>query len=354
MDQPTMTTLRCASVQFEPHPDDKEYNLGRIRSFVDRAQSEGAAFIVFPELCTTGYWYLRNLTASELRVRAEPVDGPTVTAISALARDTGLGIGVGFLESDGDALYNSYAFCLPDGTVHCHRKLHSFEHEAISSGNRYTVFDSPWGVRIAILICWDNNLVENVRAVALDGADVLIAPHQTGGTNSRSPHGMKPIPMTVWEGRAENPDAVAAEFQGPKGREWLMRWLPARAHDNGLFLVFSNGVGRDDDEVRTGNAMILDPYGRIIGESRSIGDDLIVADLDLDLLPLSTGRRWLQGRRPELYGILTERAGTERDPRAARFSEEPIPNRASRTDRASGQSEPNGPSSTHSTPGRPE
>jgi predicted amidohydrolase len=43
-----------------------------------------------------------------------------------------------------------------------------------------------------------------------------------------------------------------------------MRWLPARAHDNGLFLLFSNGVGADDDEVRTGNAMILDPYGRII------------------------------------------------------------------------------------------
>ena len=47
-----------------------------------------------------------------------------------------------------------------------------------------------------------------------------------------------------------------------------MRWLPSRAHDNGLFLIFSNGVGADDDEVRTGNAMILDPYGRILAESR--------------------------------------------------------------------------------------
>ena len=42
-----------------------------------------------------------------------------------------------------------------------------------------------------------------------------------------------------------------------------MRWLPARAHDNGIFLVFSNGVGVDDDEVRTGNAMVIDPYGRV-------------------------------------------------------------------------------------------
>lgn len=48
-------------------------------------------------------------------------------------------------------------------------------------------------MRVGVLICWDNNLVENVRATALLGAEVLIAPHQTGGTHSRSPHGMKPI-----------------------------------------------------------------------------------------------------------------------------------------------------------------
>mgnify|MGYP002065198404 CR=1 FL=1 len=59
----------------------------------------------------------------------------------------------------------------------------------------------------------------------------------------------------------------------------LMRWLPARAHDNGLFLLFSNGVGIDD-EVRTGNAMIIDPYGRIIAETWRAADEMVVADLD--------------------------------------------------------------------------
>jgi predicted amidohydrolase len=103
-----------------------------------------------------------------------------------------------------------------------------------------------------------------------------------------------------------------------------MRWLPARAHDNGLFVLFSNGVGRDDDEVRTGNSMILDPYGRIVAETPVPDEAVVTADLDLDLVPLATGRRWLRGRRPELYTPLTQPIGNELDPRAARFSPDPV------------------------------
>ena len=210
---------------------------------------------------------------------------------------------------------------MPDGSLHTHRTLHAFEHPAISSGEGFTVFDTPWGVKVGILICWDNNLVENVRATALLGADILLAPHQTGGTHSRSPHGMKPIPLELWAQRAERKAEITAAFKGPSGREWLMRWLPARAHDNGLFILFSNGVGADDDEVRTGNAMILDPYGRIVRETWAAADAMVCAELDLSLIPMCTGRRWMSGRRPELYKILTERQGYERDAITVRFSE---------------------------------
>ena len=109
------------------------------------------------------------------------------------------------------------------------------------------------------------------------------------------------------------------EFQSDKGRGWLMRWLPARAHDNGMFLLFSNGVGRDDDEVRTGNAMILDPYGRTLAETDSIDDAMVVADLDASLRDRATGVRWIKARRPELYGPLTELTGREQDTRFVRF-----------------------------------
>jgi predicted amidohydrolase len=316
--------LTVATVQFEHHADDKQYNLGRVAHFASRAAAAGARLVVFPEMCLTGYWHLRRHGTEALRGLAEPADGPSVNAVRSLARRLGAGVGAGFLESADGRMFNSYAVCLPDGTVHVHRKLHSFEHEAISSGDRYTVFDTPWGARMAILICWDNNIIENVRACALAGAAVLIAPHQTGGTASRSPHAMRPIPMASWDSRHIDAEAIEREFRGPNGRAWLMRWLPARAHDNGMFVIFSNGVGRDDDEVRTGNAMVLDPYGRILAETWAAADEMVLADLDLGLVPLSTGRRWLAGRRPELYGILTQQRGTERDPHAARFATEPV------------------------------
>jgi predicted amidohydrolase len=321
--------LRSAVVQFEAIPDQPEQNLAIVDRLARAAVEGGAELVVFPEMCLLGYWHLRRHTAERLHELAEPRTGPHVSAVRALAQELGAGIGVGFLEYDDLAgrepgrLFNSYAVCLPDGSIHVHRKLHAFEHEAISSGSEFTVFDTPWQAKVGVLICWDNNLVENVRATALLGATVLLAPHQTGGTNSLSPHGMKPIPPEIWANREHDPAAVEAAFNGPSGRGWLMRWLPSRAHDNGLFVLFSNGVGRDDDEIRTGNAMVIDPYGRIIAETPVPGEAVVLADFDLDLVPRATGRRWIRGRRPELYDILTRR-GDELDPRAARFSEDPV------------------------------
>lgn len=103
-----------------------------------------------------------------------------------------------------------------------------------------------------------------------------------------------------------------------------MRWLPSRAHDNGMFLVFANGVGIDDDEIRTGNSMILDCYGRILNETGKAGDDLVVADLDASLLERCTGRRWIKSRRPELYGPLAVPTGLEQDTRSLKMAKDGI------------------------------
>ena len=75
---------------------------------------------------------------------------------------------------------------------------------------------------------------------------------------------MGPVSRQLWDDRGNHPTVIEAEFRGEKGREWLTTWLPARAYDNGIFIVFSNGVGVDSDEIRTGNSMIIDPYGRIL------------------------------------------------------------------------------------------
>ena len=128
-------------------------------------------------------------------------------ALRELSSRHNLIIGAGLIEnSDDGRLYNSYVVVHPDGKVNSHRKLHCFISEYMSSGDTYIVFDTDLGYKIGVLICWDNNLIENVRITALKGADILIAPHQTGGCRSRSPHAMSPIDPKLWENRKSDPD----------------------------------------------------------------------------------------------------------------------------------------------------
>ena len=317
-----MQNIRAASAQFNHAPGDKEANLEKIRAFAKDAAAQKVDLIVFPEMCITGYWHVRNLSRDEVAALAEPVPaGPSTQELLTLAKAHNMTIGAGLIEQAEDGtLYNTYVVTMPNGGTARHRKLHCFISEHMASGKEYTVFDIPQGCRVGVLICYDNNIIENVRITALKGAEVLLAPHQTGGCNSPSPRCMGLIDPKLWENRMADPEAIEAEFRGPKGRAWLMRWLPARAHDNGMFLIFSNGVGLDDNEVRTGNAMILDPYGETLVETWKAADDMVVADLDASTLRMCTGQRWIKSRRPDLYGPLTVPTGKEEDTRTLRFA----------------------------------
>lgn len=317
-----MNPIRVAAIQFNHRPGDKAFNLQRIRDFVASAAEQRVDLASFPEMCVSGYWHVRNLSRGEVESLAEPIPGgPTAMTLAELASGHSMTIGAGLIEvADDGRLYNSYLVAMPDGEYAVHRKLHCFISEHLDSGDRYTVFDTPHGVRVGVLTCYDNNIIENARMTALAGAEVLLSPHQTGGCDSPSPRCMGRIAPALWHHRESDPGAIEAEFRGPKGREWLMRWLPARAHDNGMFLVFANGVGIDDDEVRTGNSMILDPYGATLAETWKAADEMVVADLDPELLPMCTGRRWISSRRPALYTRLAETTGKERDTRDVRFA----------------------------------
>jgi predicted amidohydrolase len=316
-----MRDIRVASVQFEHAAGDKRANMGKVRSFVEEAARKGVEIIVFPECCLTGYWFLRKLSREQLAQLAEPIpDGPSSRELLSLAKDHDMTVGAGLVEVTPEGeLFNAYVVAMPDGSVRRHRKLHCFISEHMASGSEFTVFDTPQDCRVGVLTCYDNNLGENVRITALEGAEVLLGPHQTGGCKTSSPHCMGLVDPELWARRKEAPEAIEAEFRGEKGRGWLLRWLPARAHDNGLFLIFSNGVGTDDDEIRTGNATILDPYGRILAETWAAADEMIVADLDASLRGMSTGERWIRTRRPELYAPLAAATGKEEDTRKVRF-----------------------------------
>jgi len=318
-----MRDIRVASVQFEHAPGDKDANFRKIRGFVSDASAQKAEILAFPECCITGYWFLRHLTRAQLLALAEPVpNGPSTRALLELSKDHAMTIGAGLVEIGQDgAMYNTYVVAMPDGSWRLHRKIHAFESDDIVPGSEFTVFDTPHGCRVGVLICYDCNINENVRITALMGAEILLAPHQTGGCTSKNPHQMGLVERGVWEARHTDPQAIEAELKGDKGRGWLMRWLPSRAHDNGLFLVFSNGIGVDDDEIRTGNAAVFDPYGRVLAETWRAGDDVVVADLDPSLLEKATGRLWMQARRPDLYAELARPTGLERDVHQLKYEE---------------------------------
>ena len=144
-----MKDTKVASVQFEHQPGDKEANLAKVRRFAAEAAGQGAELVVCPEMCVTGYWFLRDLSRAELDVLAEPVpDGPTTLELLGLAREHCISVGAGFLErSDEGDLFNSYVVAMPDGSHVCHRKLHAFVNENVSSGSEFTVFDLPSGNR---------------------------------------------------------------------------------------------------------------------------------------------------------------------------------------------------------------
>ena len=211
----------------------------------------------------------------------------------------------GLIEAgDHGRLHNTYAVVGPGGLITKFRKLHTFIHPSLSPGDSYNVVDLL-GVKAGFLICYDNNLPENVRITTMLGAEVIFMPHVTGCLPSAMP-GRGTVDPALWENRERDPARLRMEFQGPKGRGWLMRWLPARAWENGVYAVFSNVVGVDGGTIKPGLAMILDPFGEVLAESQVLGDDVVVALLTPDKLAQSLGRLFLRARRPELYGKLVE------------------------------------------------
>ena len=295
-----MKEIKIATAQFQTRNGDKEFNLSRINSLTAEAAAEGAQVVSFHELCITSYSFLRNLTHAEIVDLSEEVpSGESTSELIRIAGEYGVALLAGLVEREGNQIYNTYVCVTGEGLVAKYRKLHPFISRHLSPGDQYVVFDL-FGCRCGILICYDNNVIENVRATTLLGAEVIFMPHVTGCTPSHMP-GRGWVDLKYWNNRESDPESLRGEFEGPKGRGWLMRWLPARAYDNGIYAVFSNPIGPDGDQLKNGNSMILDPYGEILAECRSMGDEVVVAACTPEKLNLAGGYRYKKARRPELY-----------------------------------------------------
>ena len=300
-----MRDIKIGTAQFEARDRDKAYNLGRIRELATRAVAQGAELVSFHECAIPGYTFLETLSRDEIAELAEPVpNGPSVQALIRMAGDLGVPLGAGLVEVDGDRLLNTYVVVTGDGLVAKHSKLHAFISKHLAWGDSYTVFDLL-GCTFGILICYDNNLVENVRITAMMGAEIILMPHVTGCLPSPMP-GRGKVDPEVWHNRHRDPVRCRQEFAGPKGRGWIMRWLPARAYENGVYGVYSNPIGVDHDTIKPGGAMILDPFGEVLVESVALDDDVVVGLCTPDKMKVASGQSYIRSRRPELYGILTE------------------------------------------------
>lgn len=297
-----MENLRIASAQFENKSGDKEYNLSVISSLAAKAGANGCNVVAFHECSVTGYTFARKLSRQQMIDIAELIpEGPSVSRLTQIARQHDIIVMAGLFEKDdNDSLYKAYVCVDKNGLVARFRKLHPFINPYLTPGNEYCVFDLN-GWKCGILICYDNNIIENVRATRLLGADIIFMPHVTMCTPSTRPGAGFVDPM-LWANRENDPTSLRLEFDGMKGRDWLMKWLPARAYDNGIYVVFSNPIGMDDDQLKNGCSMIIDPFGDIIAECRTLGDDITTATLTPDKLTKSGGYRYIKARRPELYG----------------------------------------------------
>lgn len=296
-----MNKIKIATAQFEHKNADKAYNLSVIRQLAQKASAEGSDVIAFHECAITGYTFARHLSKAQMLDLAELVpSGESTSVLIEIAKKNNIAILAGLFEKDdAENLFKTYVCVDKNGFVAKFRKLHPFINPHLTPGDSYCVFDLL-GWKCGILICYDNNIIENVRATKLLGADIIFMPHVTMCTPSPRP-GAGFVDPSLWENRENDPTALRLEFDGMKGRAWLMKWLPARAYDNGIYAVFSNAIGMDDDQLKNGCSMIIDPFGDILAECREFKDSFVTATLTPEKLKQSGGHRYVEARRPDLY-----------------------------------------------------
>ncbi|MER5782755.1 carbon-nitrogen hydrolase family protein [Streptomyces mobaraensis] len=247
-------------------PSSTDAALGALDAAARRAAESGARLLLTNELYLTGY-ALGDLVPD----RAEPADGPGAEAVAAIAARHGLAIGYGYPERDGAAVYNALQLMGPQGTPLAHyRKTHLFgayETTYFTPGVEAVVQAELDGVRLGLLICYDVEFPEPVRAHALAGTELLLAP-----TALMRPYEI--VPQTI---------------------------VPARAWESQLYIAYVNRCGTEGEFAFAGLSCLAAPDGTVRARAGA-DEDLLVAEADPALLHRSRAENtYLADRRPELY-----------------------------------------------------
>ena len=251
---------------------DIDGNLERVRRLARRAAGRGAGLLVLPEACLTGYTVRESMAHL-----AQPVPGPLTSALAGIAGEYGMLLSAGLVERGiGDAMHITQVVAGPEGLVAAYRKTHlgPTEETWFRPGDRLSVFD--WNhTRYGLQLCYEGHFPEMALAQALAGADVILVPHA-------SPRESPPEKLDRW-----------------------LRYLPARAYDNTVYLAAANLAGGNGRGLRfAGVALILGPKGQVLASE--IGSDekpAVAAVTEGDLRAVREGRMgyFLPLRRPGLY-----------------------------------------------------
>ncbi|AKJ14426.1 carbon-nitrogen hydrolase [Streptomyces incarnatus] len=261
--------MRTALLQSSGRPGSIAENLKVLDEAAGRAAAAGAALLAAPEMYLTGY-----AIGDDIARLADPADGACADAIAETAGRHGIAIAYGYPERDGATVYNSAQLISADGTrLANYRKTHlfgCFERDHFTPGEQPVVQAELNGLTVGLMICYDVEFPENVRAHALAGTDLLVVPTAQ-----------------------MHPFQFVAESM-----------IPVRAWENQMYVAYVNRVGQEGEFEFVGLSVLAGPDG--VARARAgRAEQLVCADADPAFLAASReANPYLRDRRPGLYGSL--------------------------------------------------
>ena len=255
---------------------DRQDNVKRGLEALVAAAGDGADVVCFAELAFEPF-YPQNRARPGFQELAEPVPGPLTEVFSARAREHGVVVVLNLFEREGDRCFDTSPVIDADGRLLGRsRMVHITDYPCFHEKGYYTpgdtgapVFDTAAG-RIGVAICYDRHYPEQMRALALAGAELVVVPQ--AGAVGEWPDGLYEAELRV------------AAFQ------------------NGYFTALCNRVGREECLTFAGESFVCAPDGRVIARAGSGSEEILTAEVELSEVAASHARRlFLPDRRPELY-----------------------------------------------------
>ncbi len=266
--------MRVGFCQFEPEFGEVEKNLKTVQALIGESQFD---LMVLPELLTTGYQFQSK---EETKQHAETLDGPTIKWALALAKRKQAFLCGGFVEADGEDVFNSAFLVGPDGLVGIYRKIHLFnrEKECFAPGDgEFEVFDIGMA-KVGIMICFDWIFPESMRELAIKGAQVVCHP---------------------------------ANLVLP----FCQESMKTRCLENGLFAITANRFGTEERVAKekftfSGQSQITAPLGKILHRASDDFTGVWITEIDpekADNKKVNPFNDLLKDRRVEKYAVLSRR-----------------------------------------------